>query len=223
MSSQLNLKEIERKAFLSTYQDGLLDMQYGLIVVFMSIFIYRPETGYSPLNIILSTLLMSLSFGMFWAGKKYITLPRMGQVRFGAVRMKKAKTLAIILGLFVLIQVGVVGLTTQGWLNPDITARLNNSINARGSNLLVVAAIASLMVGSSMIVIAYFTDFLRGYYSAILMALAVFLMVYLNQPIYPIVIGGLIILPGLVHLVRFLRDYPLQPKDTSYEQQHRQS
>ncbi len=65
-----------------------------------------------------------------------------------------------------------------------------------------------------MIVSACFSDFPRGYYSAILMALAVFLMIYLNQPIYPILIGGLILLPGLVLFVRFLKTFPLQPKDT---------
>jgi hypothetical protein len=214
MSSQLNLKEIERKAFRFTYQDGLLDMHYGLIVVCMAIFIYHPETGFSPMNIILSTLLISLSTGLFWAGKKYITLPRMGLVRFGAARQQKKKTLALILGAFVLIQAGLVGLTALGWLNPDVSSQLNKPIDERSSSLLVVSAIASLMVGPSMIVSAYFSDFSRGYYIAILMALAVFLMVYLNQPVYPILIGGLIILPGLVLFVRFLKAYPLQPKDT---------
>ncbi len=48
MSAELNLKEIERKAFQSAYQDGLWDIYYGLIVVCMSFFIYRPATGYSP-------------------------------------------------------------------------------------------------------------------------------------------------------------------------------
>jgi hypothetical protein len=217
MATELNLKEIERKAFRSTYQDGLLDMHYGLIVVFMSIFVYRPATGYSPLNIILSTLLITLSFALFWAGKKYITLPRMGQVRFGAVRKQKKKTLAIILGVFVLLQVGLVGLTTLGWLDRDVSKQLNNFINERISTLMVVAAIGSLMVGSSMIVSAYFSDFPRGYYSALMMALAVFLMIYLNQPIYPILIGSLIILPGLVLFVRFLKAYPLQNKDIPHE------
>lgn len=73
-------------------------MQYGLIVVCMSIFIYRPATEYSPLNIFLATLLIFFSSSLFWAGKKYITLPRMGQVRFGSARKQKKKTLAIILG-----------------------------------------------------------------------------------------------------------------------------
>jgi hypothetical protein len=217
MSTQLNLREIERKAFRSTYQDGLWDIYYGLITVCMSIFVYRPAAGYSAMNIILSTLMIALAGGLFWAGKKYITLPRMGQVRFGAVRKQKGRTLAIILGVFVLIQVGLVGLTHFGWANPEVSTKLNAYLNDRGSTLLAVATIGSLMVGISIIVIAYFSDFPRGYYIAVMMSLAVFLMIYLNQPVYPIIIGGLIILPGLVLFVRFLRMYPLQQKDASYE------
>ena len=33
MSTSINLKEIERKAFRTTYQDGLWDMYFGLVVV----------------------------------------------------------------------------------------------------------------------------------------------------------------------------------------------
>jgi len=210
MSTELNLKEIERKAFRSTYQDGLWDMNLGLIVVFMSIFIYRPASGYSPWNIILSSLLIALANGIFWAGKKFITLPRMGQVRFGAMRKRKGRTLAIILGAFILLQVGLVGMTALGWVNPAVGEKLNGFLPERDSTLPVVAAIGSLMVGISMIMIAYFSDFPRGYYIAIMMAMAVFLMIYLNQPVYPVIIGGLIILPGLVLFVRFLKTYPLQ-------------
>jgi len=222
MSAQLNLKEIERKAFRSTYQDGLWDILYGVIVVCMSFYIYRPADGYSAMNIILMILMFSVAYGLFFAGKKYITLPRMGQVRFGAVRKQKNRTPAMILGVFVLIHVGLVGLTAFGWANPEVSTELNDFINKPGSNLsglLVVASIGSLIVGTSMIVVAYFTDFPRGYYIAVMMALAVFLMVYLNQPVYSIIIGGLIILPGLVLLVRFLKTYPLQRKDTSCEEE----
>ena len=209
MVTQLDLKQIERKAFRSTYEDGLWDIYYGLIVVCMSIFIYRPETGYSPMNIFLSTLMITLSYALFWAAKKYITVPRMGQVRFGPERKQKAKRLAIILGVFVLFQVVLVGLTALGWLN--------NTLTKFDAGLLVVALIGSSIVGTSMIVVAYYSDFPRGYYIAIMMALAVFLMIYTNQPIYAILIGTLIIIPGVVLLVRFLKKYPRPDGTGSHE------
>jgi len=74
---------------------------------------------------------------------------------------------------------------------------------------LAVAGVAALIVGISMVIIAYFQDFPRGYYIAILFSLAVFLMVFFNQPLFAILIGILILLPGLVLFVRFLKEYPL--------------
>jgi hypothetical protein len=209
MSNQINLKALERKAFRSTYEDGLWDIYWGLIVICMAFFVYRPATGYSPLNIILTMCTFIVAYALLWAAKKFITLPRMGQVRFGAVRKQKARTLAIILGVFVIVQGGIVLLTALSWRNPELAAKINSFLPAGSMERLMVATVGSLFVGPSLIVIAYFSDFLRGYYISILMALAVFLMILLNQPVYPVIIGGVIIVPGVVLLVQFLRKYPL--------------
>lgn len=217
MANDLNLKQIELRAFRSTYQDGLWDIYLGLVVVCMAIFIYHPTNGYTPLNIILAVVMITAAYSLFFLGKKFITVPRLGQVRFGEMRARKKRTLAIILGVFVLFQIGLVGLTTLGWSNPQVSEKVNRFLVERNASLLAVACIGSLMVGISMIVMAYFSDFLRGYYIAILMALAVFLMIFLNRPAYPIIIGGLIILPGLVLFVRFLKNYPLPQKGTTNE------
>jgi hypothetical protein len=213
MSNALDLKQIERKAFRSTYQDGLWDILLGVIVAAMAITIYRPESGYSPMNIIGMVLIYAVVYSLFWAAKKYITLPRMGQVRFGPTRQQKKKTLAIILGIIVLIQAFVVGVTVFGWLNPVFGAKLLGSFGDYSLEHLAVAALGSFFVGPSMLVIAYLIDFPRGYYIAILMALAVFLMILINQPIYPVVIGVLIIVPGLVLFIHFLKKYPLPQGD----------
>jgi hypothetical protein len=213
MSTQLNLKEIERKAFRSTYQDGLWDIYMGLVVLGMAIFVYRPAAGYSVMNILLMGLILALAYGLFWSAKKYITLPRMGQVRFGLIRKQKKKTLALILGVFVLLQAGLVVLTAFGWLDRAMGTMLNGLFAGLVPERILVAAIGSLMLGSSMIVSAFFSDFPRGYYLAVMMALAVFLMIYLNRPVYALIIAGLIILPGLALFLRFLKTYPLHRQD----------
>jgi len=212
MVTQLNLKEIERKAFRSTYEDGLWDIYFGLIVICMSIFIYRPASGYSPMNIILAVLAMSVAYSLFWAGKKYITLPRMGQVRFGDIRRKKKTTMVIFLSVVVLVQLIVLGLTTLGWLNPEVGARVNHFLKSQDLMDLTVALIGSLFVVVGMTLTAYFSDFPRGYFIAAMMALAVFLMIYLNQPVYPILIGVVMVIPGAVLFFRFLKKYPLPGK-----------
>jgi hypothetical protein len=217
MSAMLDLREIERRAFRSTYQDGLWDMCWGAIVMAMAISMHRPEDGYGPANIILATVVPVVAGGLFWLGKKLITLPRMGQVRFGPARKRRGRTLAIILGLVVLVQAGIVGLTALGGLDPQVGAQINGFLADHSLERLAVAALGSLFVGPAMILIAYFSDFPRGYYIAIMMSLAVFVMILLNRPIYALIIGGLIVLPGLVLFVRFLKRYPLSQQRVSHE------
>jgi hypothetical protein len=217
MTNQLNLKELERKAFRSTYQDGLWDLYLGLLVMCMAVFVYRPESGYSPLNIIMEVCAFGIAGALFLVGKKLITLPRMGQVVFGPARKRKKTTLAIILGAVVVVQAGFILLSFSSWLNPEWGARINSFLHDANMERLAVAAVGSLFVGPSMILIAYFNDFLRGYYIAIMFTLAVFLMILLNQPIYPIIIGFLVVIPGVVLLVRFLKKYPLPREEAPHE------
>ncbi len=215
MEAQLNLKELERKAFRSTYQDGLWDLYYGLIVICMSVFVYRPASGYSLLNIVLALVAFAVVYALFRAAKKYITLPRMGQVQFGPQRGKRRLTLIIVMSVVVLIQVVLFLFTLLAWANPGVGVRFRSLLPDRNLMDLVVASVGALMIGPSMILVAYFKDFQRGYYIAVMIALAAFLMLFLNQPVYPIVIGVVIALPGLVLFARFLRKYPLHREEAS--------
>jgi len=216
MTTQIDLKQIERKAYRSVYQDGLWDIFYGLIIISMAIFMFRPEEGYNPANILLGLFAFIISYSLLWAGKRYITLPRMGQVTFGEMRKKRRRTLAILLSGVIIIQVGFVASQMLAWLDPEVGNSLNTILKDKNIMDLVVASIGALFIGPSMLLVAYYRDFLRGYYIAILMMLAVFLMIYQNQPIYPIIIGCLIILPGVILFIRFLQKYPhpqLEPGD----------
>ena len=215
--SRITLKELERKAFRSTYQDGLWDLYFGLIVICMSIFLYRPATGYNPLNIVLMLISLIGAYALFWAGKRFITLPRMGQVKFGEKRARRKKTMFIVLGAVVLIQVVFLVIQFISWRNPEFGDMLNTFLKENNAMDLAVATIGSLFVGPSMILIAYFIDFPRGYFIAVMMALNVFLMILFNQPIYSIIIGILIALPGAVLFVRFLRKYPLHEQGSDHE------
>jgi nicotinamide riboside transporter PnuC len=217
MSNQIDLKELERKAFRATYQDGLWDIYFGLIAICMAIFIQRPAAGYTPMNIVLAVSAMAVAYGLFWAGKKFITLPRIGQVRFGPEREMRKRTLVIVLSVVVLIQGIFLAFQLLAWTNPGLGAALKALLPDRTAGDLLVASVGALFVGPSMIVVAYFRDFPRGYFIAIMLALAVFLIIYLNQPIYPILIGLVIAAPGVVLFMRFLRQYPLHRQEAGRE------
>ena len=216
MNTSLDLKEIEKRAFRSTYQDGLWDIYYGLIVIILSLVLYRQAEGYGWLNLISGCAGYFFAYGLFRAAKRYITIPRLGQVVFGEIRKQKKRTMSIILGVFIFLQTLMVCLPLFGYLNADFGEKLGLLFG--GSNdLFLVAGIASLMVCISMAVIANFSDFLRGYAIAILMSLAVFLMIFLNQPVFSILIGIMILLPGVMLLMRFLKRYPLAKNEAGHE------
>lgn len=209
MNTNINLKELERKAWRSTYEDGLWDIYYGLIVICVGFFVYRPESGYSPTNIVFMVVAMAVCYGLFMAGKRWITLPRMGQVKFGPERQKRKSRLAIWLAVIVAIQVVVVGIQMVAWRFPELGLKIFGSIDNLDIETLVVALVGGLFVLPGMLLIAYFQDFPRGFYIAGMMSLAVFLMIWLNQPIYTLILGSLIVLPGVVLLVRFIQKYPV--------------
>ncbi len=121
--------------------------------------------------------------------------------------------MVIVMSVVVLIQVVLLALQFLALANPESRVNITRLLPDKAKMDLLVASIAALIVGPGMILMAYFTDFPRGYYIAVMMALAVFLMIYFNQPIYPIIIGGLIILPGVVLFLRFLKTYPMQRQD----------
>ena len=213
MLNVVDLKKRARKAYLSTYEDGLWDMFFGVIVAAMGFFLYHPASGYSAINIIVYLVVITVANSLFMAAKKHITLPRMGHVTFGPARQKRKRTLAIVLGIVVFLQAILVISTATGWFSQVLTESL---LGGYTSEQLVVAWVSSLFVGIPMLIIAYVIDFPRGYYIAIMMALAVFLMILTNQPAYPVVIGIFIFVPGLVLFIRFLRKYPLQPGDEQH-------
>jgi hypothetical protein len=68
-----------------------------------------------------------------------------------------------------------------------------------------------------MVLLAYFNDFLRGYYIAFIVSLAVFALIWFGQPIYLIIAGLLVMIPGVILFVRFLREHPLPPAEASHE------
>jgi hypothetical protein len=212
MHTQLDLKEIERKAFRSTYQDGLLDICISSVVGSMALMMFNVVRDDAPgLYLVLAFLGICAGQLVFWAGKKFVTLPRMGQVKFGEIRRKRNKTLALILTVAVLVQVGIVLLTAGAVAFPAWGEKLRELFPDHSASKLLVAAVGSLFVGPSMMTIAHFNDYPRGYYIALVMSLGVFLMIWLWQPLIQVGAAFLILIPGLVLFARFLRQYPLTP------------
>lgn len=216
MSQSIDLKAIERKAFRSVHKDGLQDMYIGLILVACYFLLNIPENEDLPLsNVVPAMVVLAIAFAIFQLGKKYITTPRMGQVEFGPERRKRKLTLAFILGGFVLITLGLVLFSIYVWMTDGTALRHDQSINPSLERILV-STLAALITGTSIIVIAYYKEFLRGYYIGLVMGAAFFLAIWLDAPVFIAIAAVLVFLPGLILFFKFLQEHPLPPSEVSH-------
>lgn len=208
MVQNINLKELERKAWRSVFQDGLWDIYLGLLLMAMAIGVLLSNTGMSKvLHSLIYLGLLVLAMLILWAGKRFITLPRLGRVKFGPkgkARQRKARVIAaisVLVGavLFVIIWLAVKGNWAQGLPLHFIIAVV------WVANMLVVFSLG-----------AYFLHYERLYLIGAMYALPLPVDMLLNQmtdidltPIVFAVPAAAILVMGLVVLVRFLREYPV--------------
>ena len=204
MSQTINLKELERKAFRSTFQDGLWDMYLGFLLLTMGMGPVLPALNTSIMWALVILLMLSvLAWLAFWAGKKFITTPRMGLVKFGPQRKAKLKKTRAVLFLSVLL--GVITLVLRAMWNIEWAAI------PIPAYVWAVQAIVVFGLG------AYFLDVSRFYAYGMLYAipLPVGLVLLQNTGLPGLmflpfgVSGGVMVIIGVVLFIRFLRDYPL--------------
>ncbi len=217
MNNIFDLKSLEKKAFRATHQDGLRDIYMGGVVISMAVLAYSEASNAFPLvRFSLFLLGLGTAYLILWAGKKYITTPRLGQVKFGTVRQRRKRTLVMVMSGIVFVQVVILIGTIFLWKNPQWAMRLGFGQTNQDMERLVVAVIGALLVGPSIALIAYFNDFMRGYYYAFIVSLGVFSLIWFGNPIYLIAAGLLIIVPGVILFVRFLRTHPLPPSEVTH-------
>lgn len=210
MAEQINLKEIERKAFRSMHQDGLWDIYIGGTVLSMSVMAKSLNSDTLPVgSFVIFILGILLSLLVFQGGKKYITTPRMGQVIFSPRRKRRKLVMVLALSGIVFIQLLILAGSILLWQNPQWAENIGLANTAPNQEKLLVSVIAALFVGPTIILISYFNENMRGYYIAFVMSLAVFSLIWFGEPLYLIIAGGFILIPGVFLFVRFLRKYPL--------------
>jgi hypothetical protein len=212
MSVPVSLKDAERKAFRSVFQDGLWDIYLGLLLGTMGIGVLFASGSRSELAGTIAVLgFVCLFMLAFWAGKKYVTTPRLGLVKFGPRRKAKVRNVRVVLFLSALL--GVVMLVVG--LSPGPT-----SVPEWAANMPLVAYIWVVQVIVVFGIGAYFLDVPRFYLYGVLFAVPFPAAIALDQNgivasgkvAFPLTFGvsaGIMVLVGLVLFVRFLRDHPL--------------
>jgi hypothetical protein len=208
-----NLNEIEKKAFRSTFQDGIWDIFLGLLLLNLSFGALLSNSGVSEgLTIIILTALAAVIVLVFIAGKKRITIRRMGLVKFGPKRKRKVWKSRIILlasvfaGLIVFLAALLVSYYPAG--------------RSKMVFLLPAAWVANSIIVFSLL--AHYLDCRRLYLYGILFALPVPVDMAIKElagvnliPIALAVPAVIMLAVGAVLLNRFLRDYPLLSQEIS--------
>lgn len=97
MNNDINLKEIEKKVFMSYHKDGLIDICLGFILLCFGLFILADMPYLAAIGI-------AIVFPVYAQLKKVITIPRLGMVKFSKdreVKESKKKNIfqLIVLGL----------------------------------------------------------------------------------------------------------------------------
>jgi hypothetical protein len=201
MNDALNLLTIERRAWRAFLNDGLWDIFLGLLLVAMAAGTLVDETALPEVTgTLIFVGLEAIAFVVALAGKRWITRPRLGQVKFGP---RRARNKLIVVAVLCVSVVFGLAMTL-------LASRLGGSALMPG--LWVVNAI--LVFG----LMAYFLDYGRLYVIGALYALVVpvdYVLKHAAKLDITFAVFGLpgliIVAMGLVVLVRFMRTYPVQP------------
>ncbi|MBT4483843.1 MAG: hypothetical protein HOC71_09220 [Candidatus Latescibacteria bacterium] len=114
MTSDINLTELEKKAWMTTHEDGFVDIIIGMLLVNFAVMpVIRELIGrwYILIMVPIPVLFASL---LIYFGKRNITAPRIGFVKFGSERKAAQKISVRLSVLSLIVLVVLVSLTALG-------------------------------------------------------------------------------------------------------------
>lgn len=209
----LDIKSLEKKVYRSFFEDGFWDIFTGMLILGFSISWTRIFFDiFEPLDLMIILIIWNtITFLVYYLGKKFITTPRIGIVKFGEKRKVRQKHLKIFLLVNVLFLVIVFFLTFFGLLE---------FLSIGGSLIPLLIGLMTFTIPFT--IIAYFLGFNRLYIYSLMGGLSFFI----SDLIFPIVgspldsiigfgvPGGIMVVTGIIYLKNFLHKYPKADKDS---------
>lgn len=211
MAEPLNLNQIERKAWKAYHQDGLMDIFLGMLMLAMAASAGMDNLDLSEaahMGIFIG--LEVLAGAIMWAGKHFVTTPRLGRVRFGPKR-KKRKLLTtfvlaasvivglIMLGLFAASDASLAGIVRQPFFLP------------------LIWALNCLLVFGAM---AYLLEYDRLYIVGVIYGIAIPVVELIRQigqvdagPWVFLAAGLIVLAMGVTVFARFVRTTPVPERE----------
>jgi len=200
MNEKINLKEIERKAYTSYHQDGIID-------IFIALFILSLAASIIADMIWLGWIFFIIAAPIYATAKRIITVPRIGFVKLPQQRIKIIQTIAVLLGVLSVALGLVTFIQVESGNKPTwLVFAIENYMPVIGVSL----ATAFSVVGYALRA--------KRLYAYAMLALVTFVPGhFLHFPLhyYMFLLGTLILLLGLTMMIRFVRRYPLSATDTT--------
>jgi uncharacterized membrane protein len=200
MILNIKLKELEKNTWKTSYENGLIDIAIGLICIVSAVCHIFDDIRYFLMPLYLIPILFLM------LTKKYITIPRMGVVKFNKRRKRKSAIfIAIMTSVLILLLILTIVLKTN-YLPEGIASRI------------VISAIMLLICFAN----AFFLNFNRLYIYGIVITGAFNLNEYIRENPGFLAEGGyayllaamVILITGSIYLIKFLKKYPLPIKRT---------
>ncbi len=202
ISSAESLKQIEKRAFRAILNDGLFDIFFGTLFLFLAFLPVLESVGISKTY---GYLLGAFYAILLWVGRRLITAPRIGRVEYGQSRRKKNLAMTIIcIAIFVLTLPLLIMTLAQG---------VSFGSGASPSVMLTVGPIIALYIA----IAGYFLEYPRLYlYAAVLVFGLVqieFLHSIVGRPLDSLIgfgiSGSVILIYGIGLFLKFLKDHPM--------------
>lgn len=209
ITENIDLKEIEKKTWRSTLEDGILDIYFGISVLGIGVGMSLGPILPDPLDIFIPFIFIAIGLFFFLTAKKLIVQPRLGVVKFGYKRKgRKIKILIVLsINLIVLIILFVIR-----FYNPELSLEFPGYLDGLIIGLLFITAPVCFA--------GYFIDYPRFYFIGLLVGISFFLSdifsLFIPEPFDTLTVFGIvttiIISLGIVSLVKFIKKYPM-PKE----------
>jgi hypothetical protein len=181
------LARIERRAWLSYHEDGLIDLAFGLLLIFAFAGSVADRYRYAA-YVLLLLVGPALAFA-----KRKITVPRLGAVEFSPERKTRKRHVVLVIAGLVGGTAGLIlALGNHEWLRAHPS---------------VVAALFTLMVFLAFAAVAHWMDLTRMYVVGLLFGSAFGLTELADTPLPLLAAGTIVAMSGGFRLIRFLRSH----------------
>jgi hypothetical protein len=209
MEKTESLKEIERRAYRSTFADGIYDMFFGVVFLILAWIPVLESIGIPSLYGYLFGLIPLL---MAWLGKRYVTVPRLGAVEFGAKRRSRRLLFLLVCAALFFLTMPLLLMTSAAGFGGSLADNVGLPMGV------------GLVVAPLILVAAYFLDYPRMYIYAVIIFFSIphsgFLYDYVSIPFNSLISFGIpglaILVYGISLLVRFMKRYPKPTQEVAH-------